>query len=166
MTCRATRWRWFAAPLTVIVVLVMIIAVIVAVIVAMVVPVVAVIIPMFVPMVAMIVPMVFAIVGNVSIGVPVVPDEVDRLTAGVVLAAVMAPIALIAWLHMKIDRRRQYAALNAYAHDGRAIDEAGRRRVADIHASVKARIAQADGGRDLCERCAADSQRCKAHGEK
>ena len=128
------------------------------------------IVPMFVAVVAVIVPMfitmVFTIMGNISIGVPIMPYEVDRLTAGVVLAAVMAPIALIAWLHMKIDRRRQHAALNAYAHDGRAIDEAGRRRVADIHASVKARIAQADGGRDLCERCAADSQRCKAHGEK
>jgi hypothetical protein len=132
---------------------------IVTVIVAMIVPMVAVIVPMFDTMV-------FTIVGNVSIGVPVVPDEVDRLTAGIVLAAVMTPISLIAWLHMQIDRRRQHAALNAYSHDGRAIDEAGRRRVADIHASVKAGIAQADGGRDLCERCAADCQRCKAHGEE
>jgi hypothetical protein len=150
----------------VIVVLVMIVTVIVTVIVAVIVAMIAVIITMFVSMVAVIVPMVFTIVRNVSIGVPVVPDEVDRLTAGIVLAAVMTPIALIARLHMQIDRRRQHAALNAYAHDGRAIDEAGRRRVADIHASVKAGIAQADGGRDLCERCAADCQRCKAHGEK
>src|ERR1700722_14785206 len=98
---------------------------------------VAVIVPAFVPMV-------LTIVGNISIGVPVMPDEVDRLAAGVVLAAVMAPIALIARPHMQIDRRRQHAAIDAYAHYGRAIDEARRRGVADIHASVEARVAQVD----------------------
>src|ERR1700722_15021397 len=105
--------------------------------VVMVVAVFAVIVPMFVTMM-------FTIVGNVSLRVPVMPDEVDRLAAGVVLAAVMTPIALIAWAHMQVNRRRQHAA-SAYAHDGRAIDEAGRRRVADIHAAVEARVAQADG---------------------
>ena len=142
-----------------------IVVVIVIVMIVAVVPVVAVIVVVTV-IVPMFVTMVFAIVGNVSIGVPVMPDEVDRLAAGVVLAAVMAPIALIAWAYMQIDRRRQHAAMNAYAHDGRAIDEAGRRRVADIHASVKSGIAQADGDPHLCERCAAECQRCKAHGEK
>src|ERR1700722_8088194 len=106
------------------------------------------IVPMFVAVVAVIVPMfitmVFTIMGNISIGVPIMPYEVDRLTAGVVLAAVMAPIGLVAGAHMQIDRRRQHDAVSAYAHHRRAIDEAGRRRVADIHASVKARVAQAD----------------------
>jgi hypothetical protein len=134
------------------IVVVVMIAVIVAVV-----PVIAVIVPMFVTMV-------FTIVRNVGIGVPVMPDEVDRLAAGVVLAAMVAPIALIAWAHMQIDRRRQHAALNAYAHDGGAIDEAGRRRVADIHASVKSGIAQVDGDPHLCERCAADCQRRKSGG--
>ena len=143
-----------------------VIVVMVVAVVAMVVPMVAMLVPMFVAVVAMIVPMVFTIVGNVTIGVPVMPDEEDRLAAGVVLAAVMAPIALIAWAYMQIYRRRQHAAMNAYAHDGRAIDEAGRRCVADIHAPVKAGFAQADGGRHLCECCAADCQRCKARGEK
>jgi hypothetical protein len=64
--------------------------------------------------------MMFTIVVNVGIGVPITPDEVDRLTAGVVPAAVMAPIALIAWAHMEVDRWRPHAAMNAYANDGRA----------------------------------------------
>jgi type VI protein secretion system component VasK len=153
----------------VIVIVVMVVAV-VAMLVPMFVPtfvaVIAMFVPMFVAVVAMLVTMVFTIVRNVSIGVPVMPYEVDRLAAGVVLAAVMAPIALIAWAYMQIDWRRQHAAMNAYAHDGRAIDEAGRRRVADIHASEKAGLAQGDGGRHLCECCAADCQRCKARGEK
>jgi hypothetical protein len=159
----------------VIVIVVMVVAV-VAMLVPTFVAVVAMFVPTFVAVVAMFVPMfvavvamlvtVFTIVRNVSIGVPVMPYEVDRLAAGVVLAAVMAPIALIAWAYMQIDRRRQLAATNAYAHDGRAIDEAGRRRVADIHASVKTGLAQGDGGRHLRERCAADCQRCKARGEK
>lgn len=136
----------------------MVVAIVVVMIVA-VVAVVAVIVPMFVTMV-------FTIVGNVSIGVPVMPDEVDRLAAGVVLAAMVAPIALIAWAYMQIDRWWQCAAMNAYAHDGRAIDEAGRRRIADIHAPVESGVAQVDGDPHLCERCAADGQRCKARSEK
>jgi hypothetical protein len=129
--------------------------VIVAVVVVMIVAVVAMIVTM---VITMVITMLFTIVGNVRMGVPVMPDEVDRLAAGVVLAAVMAPIALIAWAHMQVNRRRQHLATSAYAHDRRAIDEAGRRRVADIHASVKAGVAQADGGRDLRERGAADCQ--------
>ena len=144
--------------IVIVVMIAILVVVMITVIVAMI-AVVAMIIPMFVTMV-------FAIVGHVRIGVPVMPDEVDRLAAGVVLAAMVAPIALIPWPHMQIDRRRQLAALNTYAHDRRAIDEAGRRRIADIHASIKARIAQADGDPHLCKRCAADCQRCKAHGEK
>ena len=118
------------------IVVVVMIAVIVAVIVAVVpvVTVVTVVVPMFVAMV-------FTIVGHVGMCVPVMPDEVDRLAAGVVLAAMMAPIALIPGAHMQIDRRRQFAALDANTHDGRAIDEAGRRRVADINASVKSGVA-------------------------
>ena len=135
-----------------IVVIVVMISVIVAVI-----TVVAVIVPMLVTMV-------FTIVGYVGMGVPVMPDEVDRLPAGVVLAAMVAPIALIARAHMQINRRRQRAALNTYAHNGRAIDEAGRRRIADIHAPVKSRVAQVDGHSHLCERRAADGQRRKACG--
>ena len=137
--------------------MVIVVVVMIIVVVAMVVTVVAVV-AVIVTVVAVIVTMAFTIVGNVSIGVPVMPDEVDRLAAGVVLAAVMAPIALIARAHMQIDRRRQHPAVNAYAHDGRAVDEAGCRRVADIHASIKPGLAQADGGRHLCERCAADCQ--------
>jgi len=132
----------------------------------MVVAVVAMFVTMFVAVVAMLVTMVFTIVGNVSIGVPVMPDEVDRLAAGVVLAAMVAPIALIPGTHMQIDRRRQFAALNAYPYDGRAIDEAGRRRIADINASVKTGLAQVNGDPDLCERRAAEGQRCKARGQK
>ena len=71
--------------------IVVMIAVIVAVVT--VVAVVAVIVPMFVAMV-------FAIVGHVSIGVPVMPDEVDRLAAGVVFAAMVAPIVLIPGAHV------------------------------------------------------------------
>jgi hypothetical protein len=145
--------------------------VVVVMIVVMIVVVVVVIVPMFVPMIVpmfvpMFVAMVFAIVGNVSFGVPVMLDEIDRLAAGVVLAAMMAPIVLIAWAHMQIDRWRQRSAMNAYSHDRRVIDEAGRRRVADIHATVKARVAQADGDPHLCERCAAERHGCKSHGEK
>jgi len=141
----------------------------VIVVVVMIVVMVAVIIVTFTVIVAMVVAMfvtmVFTIVRNVSMGVPVMPDEVHRLTAGIVLAAVMTPIALIARSHVQVDRRRQ-CATDTYAHDGRGIDEARRRGVADIHASVEAGVAQADGGRHLRERCAAHCQRCKAHCEK
>jgi hypothetical protein len=135
----------------------MVIAIVVVVV--MIVAVVAVIIPMFVTMV-------FTIVGNVCPGIPVMPDEVDRLAAGVVFAAMVAPIALIAGAYVQIDGWRQWRALDAYSHDGRAIDEAGRRRITDIHAAVKSRVAQVDGNPHLCERCGAEGQRCNSRGEK
>ena len=142
----------------------------VIVIVVMIVAVVAVIVMTFAVIVAvvvaMLVAMMFAIVRNVRMGVPVMPDEIHRLSAGVVLAAVMTPIALVARPHMQVNRRRQWGTTDTYAHDGRGIDEARRRRVADVHASVKAWVAQADGGRHLCKCCAAHCQRRKANGEK
>jgi len=146
--------------IVVVVMIAILVVVTIAVIIA-VIAVVSVIIPMFV---TMFVTMVLTIVGHVTIGVPVMPDEIDRPAAGVVLVAMVAPIALIAWAHMQIDRRRQLATLNTYAHDGRAVDETGGRRIADIHASIKTGIAQADGYPHLCERCAADCQRCQARG--
>lgn len=140
--------------------------VIAIVVVVMIVAMVAVIVTVVAVNVTMLVPMVFTIVGNEGVRVPVMLDEIHRLAAGVVLAAMVAPIALIAWPHMQIDRRRQYAALNAYAYDGCAIDEAGRRRVADIHASVESGVAQTYGDAHLGERGAADCQRYDARREK
>jgi hypothetical protein len=134
----------------------MVIAIVVVVMIVVVIAVIPMIIAMVVVIVPMLVVMMLAIVGNIGIGIPVMPDEVDRLAACVVLAAMMAPIALISRPHMQIDRRRQRGALNTYAHDRRAVDKEGSRRIADFHASVKSRVAQADGNPDLCECCAAE----------
>ncbi len=68
--------------------------------------------------IAVIVTMVFEIVRNVGSGVPVMPDEVDRLAASVVLAAMVAPIPLIAGAYVQIDRRWQWCTVDAYSHDG------------------------------------------------
>src|SRR4029077_1684240 len=154
------------APLVVIAIVVVVTIGVIVVVVVAVIAVIAVIIAMVAAIVPMLVAMMLTIVRNVRVGVPVVLHEVDRLSAGVVLAAMVAPIPLIARANVQIDRRRQHAAGNAYTHDGRAIDEARRRRVAEIHASVESGIAQADRDSYLRGRCGADRQRGKAGGEK
>ena len=145
---------------------IVIVAVVIAVVVVMIVAMVALIVPMIAVIIPMLVTMLFTIMGNIGMGVPVMPDEVHRLAAGVVLAAMTPPIALVTGAHMQIDRRRQFGAANPDAHDGRAIDKARRRCIADIHAAVKSGVAQTDGGGHLGECCAADCQGCNADGKK
>jgi len=115
---------------------------------------------------AMLVPMVFTIVRNIGIRIPVMPDEVDRLPAGVVLAAMMAPIALVTRAHMQINRRRQYSAVNSYANDGGAIDESRCGRIAHIDPSIKSGVTQVDRRRHLGKRCATQGHRGKSHREQ
>src|SRR3954453_8748764 len=86
----------------------------------------------------------------VALAHPLVANEVDRLAAGMVLAAVAAPVLLMRRRHVQIDR----ATLD---DDGRRRDdhrlrviERRVRQVANVDAAVHARLVDADreAGRD------------------
>jgi hypothetical protein len=72
------------------------------------------------------------IVGDIRIVVPVIPNKVDRLAAGVVLATMPTPIPFMSRPHMKINRGWQRFSGPAYPNDWRAVDKPRRRSITDI----------------------------------
>jgi hypothetical protein len=98
---------------------------------------------MFVAMIAVlitaigVISVVLTIVGDIGIVVPVIPNKVDRLATGVVLATMSTPIPFMSGPHMKINRGRQRLPAAAYSNDGRAIDEPRCRSITDIDSAKK-----------------------------
>jgi hypothetical protein len=119
------------------------------------VPMVLVLVAMFVPVIAVLIatigmiPVVLTIVGNVGIVVPVISNKVDRLAAGVVLAAVLTPIPFMSGPYVKIDRGWQRFAATPYGNDGRAVDESWRRSIPDIDSAKKPGLTDVDRDSDI-----------------
>src|SRR5712692_5158340 len=90
---------------------------------------------------------VFLVVRNVHLVVPVVLNEVDRLAAGVVLAAMLAPVFLVPRRHMQIDWLSYH--LDPLDHNRLRKDQSRRRSVADVDATIEARLADADRNADV-----------------
>ena len=76
--------------------------------------------------------------------VPVIMHEVDRLTTGVVLPAVFAPVPLVALRHVQIDRLADLAHRRTLDHDRLRVDYSRFRQVADVDASIEAGLADGD----------------------
>jgi hypothetical protein len=95
--------------------------------------------------------MMFLVTRNILPVVPVVLHKEDPLAAGVVLAAVFAPVFRVAWGHTKIDRR----AAHRYPLDYHrlTIDRLWLRIAADVEATIEARLANAEGNTDIARGC-------------
>ena len=86
----------------------------------------------------------------VALADPVVADEVDRLTAGAVLAAVAAPVLLVRRRHVEIDRPPFDDVIRRRGDDHRLRQHQGRaRQIADVDAAVDARLVDADRDADV-----------------
>ena len=85
------------------------------------------------------------VVRNVNVVVPRVLDEVDRLTASIVLAAMLAPVSRMAGRHPQVDRLSDDAGRQRLDHDRLRVDEARRWQRADVDAPVEPRLTDADG---------------------
>jgi len=126
---------------------------------------------MFVAMVAVlimpigVISVVLAIVGDIRISVPVIPNKVHRLATGVVFATMSTPIPFMAWPHMKINGRRQRFPGTPYPNDRRAIDEPRRRSITKIDSTKKTGFTDVDRHSDIgakyrcAERHRSNSQR-------
>jgi len=126
------------------IVIVMIAMVVVVTIAAIVIPVIAVAIPV----IAMFVVVAMrAVVRNVPRAVPVVPHEQHGLTACAVLAAVSAPISLVARPYVQVHRIT--AAYFPLDDNRSAIDQSRRRRVAQVDAPIEIRLSDIDRQSDL-----------------
>lgn len=85
--------------------------------------------------------MMLLVTRNVLVVIPVVLHEVDPLAAGVVFAAVFAPVFRVARGHMQIDRR----AVNQYPLDYNRlpVDKLRLRIIADVEAAIETGLADA-----------------------
>jgi hypothetical protein len=117
------------------------------VIVAPVMPLVA-IVPVLIASIRMIAVM-FTIMRDIGIVVPVIPNKVDRLAAGVVLATMPTPILFVTRPHMKINRGWQRFAANPYGNDGRGVDKPRCRSITEIDSSKKTGFTNIDRHADI-----------------
>ena len=134
-----------------------------------------VIVPMVVAFVAMVavlitaigvISVVLTIVGDIRIVVPVIPNKIDRLAAGVVLATMLTPIPFMSGPHMKINRRRQRFPAAAYHNDWRAVDKPRRRSITEIDSSEKTGFTDVDRHSDIgAEYRCAECHRSNSHRE-
>jgi hypothetical protein len=73
--------------------------------------------------------MMLAIVRDITIVIPIIPDKVDRLPARIIGVAVPSPIPFMPWPYVKIDRGRQLAAGASYSDDWRRVNQLWRRSI-------------------------------------
>jgi hypothetical protein len=92
---------------------------------------------------------VFAVVGNIDVVVPDVIHKIDRLAAGVVSVAMLAPVLGVAGRDPEIERRQDYAHGRRADEDRLRIDESRLRDVADIEPAIETRLSDADGDTDV-----------------
>ena len=90
-----------------------------------------------------------AVARRVFVGVPAVLHEQHALAAGMVIAAMTRPMLDVARRHAQVDRRRLDIAHRALHDDRLAIHHLRLRIIADVDAAVEARLADAEGHRDI-----------------
>ena len=100
------------------------------------------------------------VMGNVFVLVPGVLHKVDPLAAGIVLAAVLAPVFRVARGHVQVNRLALYGCL---VHDSRLlIDHLWLRIAADVDAPIEARLTDTDGNSDIGRECReGDGSECR-----
>ena len=90
---------------------------------------------------------------NIDLIVPVVFHEIDGMAAGVVLAAVLAPVLGMTGWYMHIDWLINDADRYGMNHDGSCVDEFRLGKTPDVHAAVKAGLGYADRDPDVGRKC-------------
>jgi hypothetical protein len=86
---------------------------------------------------------------NIDIIVPLIPHEIDRLAASIIFAAVLAPVFLMTRRHMEVDRLSNNVNRCGPNHNGLCVNELGLRKVSDINATIKTRLADTDRHTDI-----------------
>ena len=103
---------------------------------------------------------------HIDVVVPAVLNEVDLTTAGIVLRAVTAPVALVARLHVEVYGRLAHILRVLLHHHGLLVDHRRGRRVAQIDLAIEAGLANIDGNTDIGHgyggRCAEGGRRCES----
>jgi hypothetical protein len=105
---------------------------------------------------SMIVAAVLALVSrHVFVVVPVVAHEVDPAAAGVVLGAMPAPVVLVPWRHVKVNRRGRGEFRRLPDDHGLCIDQWWLRSVPDVDLAEESGLADSDRHADVAGNCRA-----------
>ncbi len=85
--------------------------------------------------------------------VPSVFDKIDRAAAGIIFCAMLAPLLLVTWRDVHIDRLINNTSRSGLNHDGPCINDFWLRVVPDVNTSVKAGLADTDRNTDIGGLC-------------
>ena len=96
---------------------------------------------------------------RVHVVVPAVPDEIDRLAAGVIGATMPGPVPRMPRRYAQIERRGRIGR-RLVDDDRLRVDDLRWRVVADLDAAVVARLADIDGDVDIPCMCGNGGERC------
>jgi len=86
---------------------------------------------------------------NIDFVVPSIFHEIDRVAAGVVFVAVLAPVLRMAGGHVHVDRLVSHADGRGPNHDGSCIDDLGMGKAPDVNAAVETGLGYADRHADI-----------------
>lgn len=95
--------------------------------------------------------MLFLITWDVFMIVPVVPDKIDPLAAGVIFAAMFSPVFGMAWRYAQIDRRA--LVVTSFDYHRLAVDHLGWWIVANVELAIKAGLANVYGYTNVGSEC-------------
>jgi len=84
------------------------------------------------------------VVRNVDIVVPSIFYEIDRVAAGIVFAAVLAPVLRMTGRYVQIDWLINDTDRRMPNHDGSCVNEFGLGKTPDVNAAVKAGLGDTD----------------------
>ncbi len=90
---------------------------------------------------------------HIDIIVPLIAYEIDRLTAGIIFAAVLAPMFLMAGRYVQVDGVSNNACRCGPNDDRSCVDEFRLRSVSDVNASIKTGLADTDRHTDIGSVC-------------
>lgn len=85
----------------------------------------------------------------IDIVVPPIAHEIDRLAAGIIFAAVLAPVFRMTRRHMHVDGLSYDVNRRGTNHDGSCVNAFRLRKISDVNASIKARLADTDRHTDI-----------------
>ena len=92
---------------------------------------------------------------RVHIAVPAILYEVDRLAAGVVPAAMLAPVLRVTRGYAQVDRLAYHTHRHGLDDNRLRVDQLWPREVTDVDAAVKAGFADLDGYANVAAKCRA-----------
>jgi hypothetical protein len=116
-------------------------------------------IPLYVPSIVLTLapvllpPMLFTVTRDIDVVVPVVAHKVDRAAASIIFSAVLAPFFFMSGGHMQVHRFLYNVMRCRLNHNGPWKYESWLRKIPDIEAAIKTRLANTDRNTNISGLC-------------